>query len=774
MHPPGHRLWHTYALSLATLVTLALVASGLAQLWLIQRETRVAVQARQALEAARASARIDRFIAQTGTLLRASLSLLDSGHVGDADADVQVELYRLMKQSRVVEELYWIDQHGQERVRISRMALDRIGGGEDRRQSPEFLHARADAPWFGPVTFVINQPRVVMARRGALAASGVIAAQIELAQLREIIDETRFDVEGVAYVIDGEGRLLAHPDFLQVLARPDWAARAPVRAGIAQTPATGLIEFETPEGRTMVAHSAALSVPGWRLITEQPRAEAYAPIRRALTTALLLLALAVLAGSAVGIVLARRVVQPIQQLAEGADRIGEGQLGHRIALVRGDELGQLASRFNQMAERLGDSYGQLEARVDERTRELVGANAMLSARREEAEQASQAKTRFLASASHDLRQPLHAISLLVGVLRRQPVTAEVGTLVGHIQQSVSAMEALFVGLLDISKLDAGMSSPVLADHALAELLHRVAASHGPEAARKQLRLVMAPTRCAVRTDAVLLERVLGNLVSNAIRYTEHGKVLVGCRRRPDGIELQVWDTGIGIAPAQLPHLFEEFFQIDNPERDGSKGLGLGLAIVKRTLDLLGHPYQLRSTPGRGTCFAILLPAAEAAPVLPARPEALASGRRIAGAFIAVIDDEADTRRAMQALCRSWGAHVLTAASAGQCLALLEEHLRDPDLILCDYRLRERQDGLGAVQQLRAHIGHAVPAIIITGDIGAADLRRVADAGLPLLHKPAGADRLLAAIENALSDHPIGGCAPPQSGADSGHEDPAGR
>lgn len=769
MRPSGLRLWQTYALTVVALVALPLTASGLAQLWLIQRETRVAVQAVQALEAAKASAKIERFISQTAALLRTTLSLQDSRHLGNADADIQYELYRLMKAERAIQTLYWIDPHGQERVRISRMAPDRIGGGEDRSQSPEFLHARADAPWFGPVTFAVNLPRVVIARRGRLPESGVLAAEVELSELRDIIHETRFGSDGVAYVVDGQGRLLAHPDFLRVLTLTDWATRPPVRtAGRG-----GLIEFETPEG-PMVARVAELSVPGWRLITEQPRAEAYAPVRRALATALLILVLAVLAGSGVGIVLARRVVRPIQQLAEGADRIGEGQLDHRIELARSDELGQLADRFNQMTERLGDSLRLLETRVAERTQDLAKANALLQARREEAEQASQAKTRFLASASHDLRQPLHTISLLVGVLRRQEVTPQVGQLVGHIQSSISAMEALFVGLLDISRLDAGMSRPMLGDHALAELLHRVAASHAPEAEHKRLRLTVVPSRCAVRTDVVLLERVLGNLVSNAIRYTERGRVLVGCRRRPGAIELQVWDTGIGIAPAQLPHVFDEFFQVGNPERDRSKGLGLGLAIVKRTLDLLGHPHVLRSAPGRGSCFSILLPAAEALPVAAPLPPALASGRRIAGAFIAVIDDEADTRRAMQALCHSWGAHVLIAESTRQCLALLDEHLRYPDLILCDYRLGGSHDGLGAVQRIRARIGHAVPAIIITGDIGAADLRRVADAGLPLLHKPVGTDRLLAAIEAALNDPPTGGGATGQNGADCDHEDPAGR
>lgn len=757
MPPPGHRLWQTYALWMTVLFTLVLVASGLAQLWLIQRETRTSVQALQALEASRASARIERFVGQNAALLRGTLALQDTRRQESAESDIQLELYRLMKQSRAIQTLYWIDQRGRERVHVSRMASDRMGGGEDRSQSPEFLHARAERPWFAPVTYAINLPRVRVALRGRWPDSGVLVAELELSELRDIIGQARFGHEGLAYVVDDAGRLLAHPEFLQVLALPDWSARAPVRAATARAAATGLIEFNTPEGRAMVARAEALSVPGWRLVTEQPRAEAYAPVRRALAAALLILVLAVLAGSAAGVVLARRVVRPILRLADGADRIGEGQLEHRIVLTRDDELGQLAMRFNQMAARLGDSYRLLEARVAERTRELAAANALLRARREEAELASRAKTRFLASASHDLRQPLHTISLLVGVLGRQDVAPEVGRLVGHIQTSISAMEALFVGLLDLSRLDAGIARPVLGDHALDDVLQRVGLSHRPEAERKHLRLRVVPTRVAVRTDAVLLERVLGNLVANAIRYTERGTVLMGCRRRPGGVEVQVWDTGVGIAPAQLARVFEEFFQVGNPEHDRNQGLGLGLSIVKRTLDLLGHPHALRSTPGRGSCFWLLLPAVAPQP----EPTALVAGavpaQRIVGAFIAVIDDEADTRRAMQALCGSWGAHVLTAASAGQCLALLGQHLRQPDLLLCDLRLRQRQDGVAAVRQIRARIGQNVPAIIITGDIGAPDLPRVAAAGLPLLHKPVAADRLLAAIEAALASAPEPEC-----------------
>ncbi|MGD9943063.1 MAG: ATP-binding protein, partial [Burkholderiaceae bacterium] len=682
------QLWRTYAIWIASSITLAVVGSGLAQLWLLQRETRLTVEALQALEAAKATSRIDRFIGDVEALLRSTLMLLDSGHLHD-DTDVEIEFYRLLKQSKAIDSLTWIDGQGHARVQIGRMSSDGVGTQQDRSRDALFTQAQPNQPWFGDVSFVGNHPRLPMSLRGAGRRSGVIAAQVDLTQLRHIVGDIRFGIGGYAYVVDPRGMLLAHPDIHQVLARADWSDRPPVRADTSD--GSPLIEFRSPAGQPIVARAAALSIPQWRLITEQPRDEAYALMRSALAIAAAIVLLTTLAGCYVGLLLARRVVKPIGQLADGARRIGDGQLDHRIELARDDELGLLAEGFNQMAQRLRQSHALLETRIAQRTAELVQANAALQLKREEAEQASQAKTRFLASASHDLRQPLHTISLLVGVLRRQRFAPEVDRLIGNIEVSVSAMEGLFASLLDISKLDAGMAQPQLSECALAELLRVIEVNHAPEAERKRLRLAVVASPAVVRTDPALLERVMNNLVSNAIRYTERGTVLVGVRRRRDCVELQVRDTGIGIDAGQQQHVFDEFYQVDNPERDRTKGLGLGLSIVKRTLELLDHGFSLHSAPGRGTCFSIRLP------VVAARSWQTPSAARsvepsIAGAFIAVIDDEAGTRQAMHALCSSWGAHALTAASAQECIARLDEHLRNPDLILCDYRLREHQDG----------------------------------------------------------------------------------
>ena len=556
------RLWHTYALWISALVTLVLAASGVAQLWLIQRETRTAVEAQQALEANRASARIDRFMREAGTLLRASLSLLDSGHIGEVDADVQVELLRLMRQAPAIDELYWIDPHGTERVRVSRMGSDRVGTGEDRSGLPEFLNARADAPWFGPVTYTGNQPRVVMARRGWREHSGVLAANLDLAQLRNIIDDTRFGREGHAYLVDGEGHLLAHPEFLQVLARPDWTARPAVQAAIADDSADpgDLVEFDTPEGESVVAYFTKLSVPGWRLITEQPRDEAFAPVYRALATALLILVLAVLAGSAVGTVLARRVVHPIQQLAEGADRIGEGQLEHRIELARGDELGQLAETINTMGD---DIHQMLEA-----------------------------KRALLLAMSHELRSPLTRARLNTELL---PETADVQPQRLALMRDLGEMAGLITDLLESERLAGRHAALHREPTDVAELAREVVADLcSRHAGASDIALHAAPDLPAVRLDRSRLRLLLRNLLDNSLRHSESGAFPPELHLRlvDEGrvLELEVRDHGRGVPPEHLPHLAQAFYRPDTARQRATGGVGLGLYLCR--LVAQAHDGQL--------------------------------------------------------------------------------------------------------------------------------------------------------------------------------------
>lgn len=422
------------------------------------------------------------------------------------------------------------------------------------------------------------------------------------------------------------------------------------------------------------------------------------------------------------------------------------------------EKAQAAALQSQqiMLDTLRQSEKELERKVADRTQALEQKNdelnnvlSQLTTQKEVAESANLAKSRFLAAASHDLRQPMHTISLLVGLLRDQIRHPDAHHIVEKIHASAQAMGSMFDSLLDISKFEAGVVTPHVQTFAIASLLDRLAATYETQAHEKKLTLKIVPTRTQVTSDPALLERILGNLISNAIRYTEQGGVLVGCRRRGGNLVVQVWDTGIGIDETQHGNIFEEFFQLSNPERDRNKGLGLGLSIAKRSASLLGHNLTVCSIPGKGSVFSITLPIADAngkgnasATSTPAPSDMLAH------TFVVVVDDSTENREAMEALLRHWGCHVVSAASIDDALAALQDHLRTPDLIVSDYRLRDGADGVTAVQQIRQWAEDDIPAIIVTGDMTIhGEQMRNADIGL--LHKPVNALHLQQLAEKLL-------------------------
>ncbi len=370
--------------------------------------------------------------------------------------------------------------------------------------------------------------------------------------------------------------------------------------------------------------------------------------------------------------------------------------------------------------------------------------AALQLQKDAAEEASLAKTRFLAAASHDLRQPVHALSLFVGALRGYPLAAEPSQLVGRIEDSVSAMDGLFSALLDISRLDAGVVAPDIKPFPIETLLRRLEHDYAGDAAAKGLTLRIKPCAAFVRSDPVLLERILRNLVSNAVRYTDRGGVLVGCRRR-ENLRIEVWDTGRGIPPTHVQRVFEEFFQLDNPERDRAKGLGLGLAIVRRLAGLLGHKVSIYSQPGRGSVFSIDVPLAEAAQFVAPSQNAGATRHGL----ILVIDDETAIQEGMRSLLQGWGHSVLCGGSGEEILAQARTVTARPDLIICDYRLRGGETGAQVIDRLRQTYFHQIPALLITGDTAPDRLEEAAGSGLLLLHKPVANSRLRAAVNNLL-------------------------
>lgn len=373
----------------------------------------------------------------------------------------------------------------------------------------------------------------------------------------------------------------------------------------------------------------------------------------------------------------------------------------------------------------------------------------LSRQKQVAEQANLAKSQFLAAASHDLRQPVHALGLFVGALSGRRMDAVSRRLVSQIMKSVSALDELFVGLLDISKLDAGAVQVHREPIAVESMLDRLIRDHADDAATKQISLRQHPSSAIVDSDPVLLDRILRNILSNAVRYTDRGGVLIGCRSRGSRVVLEVWDTGRGVPKAEHGRIFQEFYQIGNPERDRSKGVGLGLAIVRRSAELLGAGIEFRSVPGRGSVFRVTVPKASAAT---ARPDPIVPPIR--GALISVVDDDATIRDAMRSLLSGWGHAVATAGSAAEMLRLFPQPGRCPDLLICDYRLTGNETGLTAIAELHRHFAAPIPAIIITGDTAPDRIAEAAASGFVLLHKPLSSGKLRAAVGNMLRQSAI--------------------
>jgi signal transduction histidine kinase/ActR/RegA family two-component response regulator len=383
--------------------------------------------------------------------------------------------------------------------------------------------------------------------------------------------------------------------------------------------------------------------------------------------------------------------------------------------------------------------------------QLTEQKAQAEAARGEADQANRMKTRFLAAASHDLRQPMHALGLFSDSLRRRIVEPGQRALAERVCESVHALERTFDALLDISRLDAGIVQPTAEPFLLQSLLQRVVNDCATEAAAKGIRLRSVPTRLAVRSDPVLVEQVLRNLVSNAVRYTDRGAVLVGCRRCAGGVRVEVWDTGLGIPAEKRSRIFDEFYQA--AERDRREGLGLGLAIVRRIVSLLGVELTFASTEGRGTVFRFVLPRCERNIAQGAEHNMPAAAVRasLGDAVVLVIDDDPAVLEAMAESLRQWGARAVTAKSCACALARLPECDRYPDAIVSDFRLGEAENGIETVARIRHELGLPIPAMIVTGDTAPRCLRGIQASGLRYLPKPVMPERLLAELQLLLEE-----------------------
>ncbi len=383
------------------------------------------------------------------------------------------------------------------------------------------------------------------------------------------------------------------------------------------------------------------------------------------------------------------------------------------------------------------------------------------ASRQSAEQANQAKSKFLATASHDLRQPLQALRLFSDALQDTAKEAETVRLAGQIGKSVNALVDMFDDLLDVSRLDAGIVAPRYQHFTLGPLFDRIYGDFAPLAQAKgldfQLPVCMgglcsgrAPETCdvVVYSDPFLLERMLRNLISNAIRYTDTGGVVLRCICAPDKVELEVADTGVGIRAEVLPHIFEEYYQADNPHRDRRKGLGLGLAIVRRIEDLLGSKVRVSSEPGVGSVFGFDVPAGDVSRL--AQPFVITHSQYdLSGSVVALVEDDPDIRELSVDLMEQWGCRVVAGEYAEDVMRKLDIAELRPDLLVCDYRLPHGTTAIHVIKRMRELWGNELPAVVLTGDTASETLHEIHDSGAILLHKPIAPIRLRSMMYFAL-------------------------
>jgi len=739
-HSRSGRLFRKYAAIFVAVVCLALVINGAFDMWFSYQEQKTLLVQIQRGQAESAASSISQFVEEIEAQMAWVIPLPWNAITLE---EWRFDAVRLLRQVPAVTEIAQLDAAGREKFRISRHAMDVTESHIDYSHDPIFVQAMANKIYYGPVYFVDgSEPYMAIAIAGSGRDHGVVVAQVNLKFIWEVVSQIKSGTRGYAYVLDSSGRLIAHPDISLVLRNTDMSGLPQVRAArVPQGDADEPFAAVDRQGKRVLSAYAAVTPLNWLVFVELPINEAYAPLYNSITRSAGLLLAALALAFFASLLFARQMIVPIRALQEGAMRIGRGDLTQRIVIKTKDELEGLGDEFNKMAGRLQESYATLERKVEERTRQLELANL--------------AKSRFLAAASHDLRQPLHALGLFVAQLHGRIRAVERRRIVARIDAALSAMNELFNALLDISRLDAGVLSPSITEFPIAKLLDRVDTTFTGAAQEKGLSLRVVSSRAWVRSDFILLERIVFNLVSNAVRYTMNGGVVVGCRQRGGDLHIEVLDSGTGIPQDQQQNIFGEFYRLGAPGGEGRSGLGLGLAIVDRLCRLLDHSVHITSLVGKGSCFSITVPRVAARPEIsesptPASPLIDAPDRKL----VVVIDDDSLILEGMAGLFRSWGYEVLVAATDDEALAGVAERDSPPDLIVSDYHLPGQKTGIEAIECLRRALSAKIPALLVSGDTSPELLRHARASGYHLLHKPVEAMALRAMVTYVLREPQI--------------------
>ncbi len=779
-------LFRKYVVIFFGLVSGVLIASGAMEIYFSYQENKATLVRVQREKAATAATRIEEFI---HGIVTAMAWTAHSAYLPDAAAPEGrlLDYLWLLRQEPSITEAMHLDASGRETLRVSRLARNVVGSRADHSQDPRFLAAQAGAIYFGPVYFrEDSEPYMSIALPLKGPDAGVAVAEVNLKFIWGVISQIQIGRAGYAYVVDSGGILIAHPDTNLVLQKTALGALPQIRAALAASPrpsgagGSGAGIGADLGGREVLTAHAVISPVGWHLFVEQPVREAFSPLYAAIlrTGGLLLVGLAL--STVASLVLARRMIRPIQALQQGAARIGAGSLEERITLQTGDELEALAEQFNQTAAQLQESYANLERKVRERTADLSEALRALQEKTQQLEVASRHKSIFLANMSHEFRTPMHAIIGCSEILLDPslPVTEqERPQFLRDILASGRHLLALINDVLDLSRIEVGRLDLRIEPTAVREVLDSVHGTMRPLAARKhiQMDLECAEGMGLIPMDAVRMRQALLNLVGNAIKFTpEGGRVWVrGFLSRPDGgLRIEVEDTGPGIPAEEHERIFVAFHQAPVAGTTGRpEGAGLGLTLARRFVEMHGGRVWVESEVGRGCMFIVTLPV-EAGPGIPAVDAGTGSAvsaievgareRPGRDQRILLVEDDPIIRRQVAFLLRASGYDVCAVENAHDAFTAAAE--QRPALALMDIQL-PGMDGLTATRHLKADpLTCEVPIVVLTASAMTEDAEKAREAGCDgFVTKPFEQARLLEEIRRVMASRPSGTSVRPLPG-----------
>jgi two-component system, NtrC family, sensor kinase len=707
------RLFTKYVGLFVAVVCVALLSNGIFDVLFYYQEHKASLIRIQREQAEAASAKISQFVKEIESQLGWTTQLpWSAGSIEQRRFDA----LRLLRQVPAITELAQLDASGKERLRVSRLAMDVVASGTDFSKDAKFTEAASRKVYYGPVYFRReSEPYMTLAIAGTRRDAGVSVAEVNLKLIWDVVSQIKVGERGHAYVVDAQGRLIAHPDISLVLRNTDMSRLAQVNAARGTTGGEGgaserVQESEDIVGRKVLTAYAPVAPLGWLVFVELPATEAYAPLYAALERLALVLLAALGFAVLAGMFLAGRMVGPIQALRAGAERIGGGDLSQQIRIKTGDELEALADQFNIMAGRLKESYAGLEQKVEERTREVEEKSRQL-------EQASQHKSQFLSSMSHELRTPLNAIIGLTEMMVTNAArfgTEKAAEPLRRVHRAGSHLLGLINQVLDLSKIEAGKLelSPDWVN--LTPLINEVVDTARPLAEQNNNRLMV---KCqenlgSLTVDPMRLRQILLNLLSNACKFTKQGEVTLLARKLVNEghwIEFAVSDTGIGITPEQQAKLFEEFTQADSSTARQYGGTGLGLAITRKLARMMGGDVTLTSEAGKGSTFTVRLPADTDMPA--GAPISSDSGRSTRADCVLVIDDDATARELISDHLKAGGFSVVTAAGGIEGIKLAKE--LQPTAITLDVMMPDL-DGWSVLAALRQNPDLAdIPVIMVS-------------------------------------------------------------